>query len=146
MFQRTEFTSQIRRDDCPGSPTPCAEFSGFPCCSVCSMRSVRSERAPLEAQRRSQLEEEFAAAAFFTCCSGQLQEPSWKHQLPVSRLDERPFKTPGDRAAKCAGLRTFAHGPRSRKMASCFLTSNELYVCYRTKSRRSKRVYRSGVI
>ena len=72
MFQRTEFTSQIRQDDCQGSPTPCAEFSGFAGCSECSMRSARFELALLEAQTRLQLEVEFAAsasllAAVFNC-------------------------------------------------------------------------------
>ena len=95
MFQRTDFTSQIRQDDCQGSPTPCAEFSGFAGCSECSMRSARFELALLEAQTRSQLEVEFAASAFFTCCSVQLQEPSWKHQVPVSRFDDGPSRLQG---------------------------------------------------
>ena len=51
---------------------------------------------------------------------------------------------------KCAGVATFSVWPNESKesssSASCFLISNALYVCYRTKSRISKKVYRSCVI
>ena len=56
MFQGTEFTSPIHQDDCPRSPRPFADSSGFADRSECSMRSARFELAMLEAQTQSQLE------------------------------------------------------------------------------------------
>ena len=148
MFQRTEFTSQRRPDDCPGSPTPCAEFCCFASCSECSMCSARFKLGLLETQTQSQLKVEVAASAPLACCRVELQEPSWKHPVPVSRFDDGLSRRHGTVRRSAQELRLLRMAERFAgwsSSSSCFLTDNRLYVCYRTKSRRSERVYRNCV-